>query len=70
MANVGGVNITFGADLSNLDAASKGVKSYIDKIEKQFQDIRLENIIKGDPFSSTRDYFKIAKTEINNVSLR
>jgi len=67
MANVGGVNITFGADLSNLDAASKGVKSYIDKIEKQFQDIRLENIIKGDPFSSTRDYFKIAKTEINNV---
>ena len=66
-ANIGGVNVRVGVDLSKVDKglkeATKHVKTFRDSLSK----IRLEKAIKGNPFEATDKYLKASSKLINNV---
>lgn len=64
---IGGVNVRFGFDLGYLRSGIQEARAEIQKFHKNLTDIKLEAIIKGDPFRQTRNYLKAIRSEINDV---
>ena len=65
--NIGGINIGVGADVRNVLKGMKAIKTQLRSFQTDMGKIRLDSIVKGDPFKATRDYFKTASKELNNV---
>lgn len=70
MANVGslgGINIQFGADLGEMNRALRGLEGDLKEFARDLGKISLDGVMKGDPFSATKRYFKETTKQIDKV---
>ena len=64
---VGGLNIGIGISLKELKAGLGQGVTMLEVFQREMAKIRLEGVIKGDPFSATRNYMDKARKELDNV---
>ena len=57
---IGGITIGFGANVTQIMRGLKQVEGALGKFQERMKNIRLEGAVKGDPFSATKDYFKVS----------
>jgi len=65
--NVGGLNVSIGIDVSNLQKGISSTKNMLDNFQRQLASISLEGIVKGNPFKSINKYLETTKSSINTV---
>ena len=67
MADIGGINVSFGVDLSRFSEGIRDAENRLQSFHKAVGRIGLEGIVTGDPFSKTKKFFKEAENTVRKV---
>ncbi len=65
--SIGGIQIGVGIDISSLLDGFNAAKDNIETFRKDIAKIRVEGLVKGDPFSTTRKHLSKTREAINDV---
>jgi len=65
--SIGGIQIGVGVDVSHLLDGFNAAKANIETFRKDIAKIRVEGLVKGDPFSATRKHLSKTREAINDV---
>jgi len=67
MASIGGINVSVGFDTSRIQNGIAEAEGLLDNFQKGVTRIGLGGLVKGDPFSKTKEFIKTARVAIDGV---
>jgi len=67
MASIGGINVSVGINTDRLKSGIVKAEGLLDNFQKGVTRVGLEGLVKGDPFSKTKEFIKTARVAIDGV---
>jgi len=67
LATIGGINVTFGVDISKVEEGIRNMTASIKEFERKVNNIGIEGIVKGDPFKKTTKFLNAARENVDDV---